>query len=165
MKIRLEIMLLLAALIIVGCKGSQDKPAPIDKALTKEAYSLVAEGKTEELRKFLAEHPELVDAPNSHDTALLETVIDMDPPFPNRYQSMKVLLEAGADPNLEAPDCLRKAIWRQDPEALQMLLDHNADPMVVWEKKKMNMIEYAQSYEDERFDRIFETWEKKNKKP
>lgn len=125
----------------------------------KAAYRLARDGMAEELRALLAEHPQLANALDRTGMPLLENVIDIRPAFPNMHQTIEVLLQSGADPNLQAPDNLRKAIWRGDPESFELLLKYGADPLVVWEKKQINMLEYARNSGDDRFLPIIESWE------
>ncbi len=128
------------------------------------AYKLLCEGKVEDLRKALEKKPSIANATVMRSNTMLDVIIDTRPIYPNYLETMEVLLEAGADPNADAPHPLRKAIWRRDPESVKLLLKYGADPTAVWEKKKINMIDYAKSYKDKRMDKIFKTWEEQQKK-
>ncbi len=141
---------------MAGCGGSTKTAKPEDAAA---AHKLLQEGKVEALRTMLAEDPAIANTLYREDS-LLNIVIDTRPAFPNMIASITVLLEGGADPNLNAPQLLRKSIWRGEPEVYKLLLDHGADPTVVWTKKNINMLEYARSYDDKRFDDITDAWEK-----
>jgi len=139
--------------LIAGCAGSAT-PEEADAA-----HDLAREGKVDELRAMLAENPAIANTPVMGDDRLLNVVVDTRPAFPKMYFSVVVLLEAGADPNWDAPKILRKSIWRSDPEVFALLLEHGADPTAVWAKKNINMLEYARGKGDERFDAICDAWE------
>jgi len=157
---------MLALSLILGCggtEGSNPGAISVSEDLAKSAYRLARDGKAGELRALLAEHPRLANALVSRGTPLLEIVVDIRPAFPAMHQTIEVLLQAGADPNLDAPEILRKAIWRGDPESLELLLKYGANPLVQSQKKKMNMLDYARSKDDQRFLRIIEAWEAHNR--
>ena len=113
---------------------------------------------------MLAKDPSLANTLYMKKDSLLNIVIDTRPAFPNMFATIKVLLEAGADPNLNAPQLLRKAIWRREPEVFKLLLEYGADPTNVWTKKNINMLEYSRRYKDKRFDAITDAWEQARKK-
>ncbi len=155
---------LVSALVLVlvfGCGGGDASGSVgVSEDLAQTAYDLAREGKVDELRTLLAENPALANAPVSRGTALLEIVVDIRPAFPAMHETIEALLQAGADPNLDAPEILRVAIWRGDPKSFALLLEYGADPLVVSEKKRrMNMLEYARNTGDERFIAIVEKWE------
>ncbi|MBW2242047.1 MAG: hypothetical protein JRH01_08660 [Deltaproteobacteria bacterium] len=154
----------LVLLMILGCEsGDASGSTQVSQELADKAYALAQQGKVHQLRTLLEENPELANAPVDRGTALLEIVVDIRPEFPAMHQTIEVLLLAGADPNLGAPEILRVAIWRGDPEALALLLKYGADPLIVSEKKKMNMLEYARALGDERLIAIVDEWEAKKK--
>ena len=126
----------------------------------KVAYRLMQTGKVNELRAMLAKDRSIANTLYKGRESLLNIVIDTRPAFPNMVAIIKVLLEAGADPNMHAPQLLRKAIWRRDPEVFKLLLDHGANPRIVWKKKNINMLQYSKRYGDKRFDAITDAWEK-----
>lgn len=156
----MKTILTLATLILLTACG----PGTHTEEQADAAYDLARKGKVEELRKALEEKPSIANATVSRSNTMLDVVIDTRPAYPNYHASLRVLLEAGADPNLDAPHPLRKAIWRGDPEAVALLLKHGADPTVVWEKRKINMIDYAKNTGDKRFDKVFKAWEEQQKK-
>lgn len=148
------------AVLTVGCGNDAGHATAPEKA--EAAYTLMQEGKVEELRAMLAEDPSIANTDHWEDESLLNIVIDTRPAFPNMFATIEVLLEAGADPNMHAPQLLRKAIWRGEPEVYELLLEYGADPTVVWARKDMNMLEYSRSHGDERFDEITDAWEKEH---
>ena len=127
------------------------------------AHALAQKGQVNMLREMLAQNPSIANGAIFRDDNLLNVVIDTRPEFPNMHGTIKVLLEAGGDPNRNAPELLRKAIWRGDPESLELLLEFGADPTVVSSKKKMNMLDYARSTGDERFEPILQDWEARHR--
>lgn len=149
----------LAALFLIvanGCGGVTSEE--IDAA-----YDCIKVGNLKDLQALLADKPAIANAMYDENSSLLELVVDLRPPFPNYHDTIKVLLENGADPNLEAPEILRKAIWRGEPEIVEMLLEHGADPTIVSPKRKMNMLEYARGTGDKRFKPIVDAWEANSK--
>ncbi|MCP5065263.1 MAG: hypothetical protein GY946_01740 [bacterium] len=154
----------LVLMMILGCEsGEVSGAAQVSDELADKAYALAQQGKVQELRALLEESPELANAPVDRGAALLEIVVDIRPEFPAMHQTIEVLLVAGADPNLGAPEILRVAIWRGDPDALRLLLKYGADPLAVSEKKNMNMLEYTRALGDERLIAIVDAWEAKQK--
>lgn len=150
-------------LMLSGC-GSDNKAIRKAKIKTfSKAYKLARKGDAVALKAFLKKNPEMVNyTSKSGESTLLEIVVDISPPFPNMYNSMKVLLDAGADPNANAPKILRKAIWQRDPKSLQILLDYGGDPLKVWKRKNINMLEYARSHiQDDRVNAVIDAWEEK----
>ena len=101
-------------------------------------------GKVDELRKILAQDPSLANTNYWKKESLLNIVIDTRPAFPNMH----------------APQLLRKAIWRREPEVFRLLLKHGANPRIVWKKKNINMLQYSRRYGDKRFGAITDAWEK-----
>ena len=166
-----EVATLLSIVTIVmsclaGCGGpagdAKKESTPKKKSTPKAviaAYEALHEGKVNELRAMLAKKPSIANTLYGQDS-LLNLVIDTRPEYPRMHASIKVLLESGADPNLNAPQLLLKSIWRREPEIFQLLLDYGADPTVVWKKRNINMLEYSRSYGDKRFDKITDAWEK-----
>ena len=179
MKVCLTLFLLI---LVAGCGGNDDtagkarqtnqaqessQAQPVthsDGTVTTEAnvaaaYTLVQQGEVAKLREMLAQKPSIANDPTRRGDHLLNIIVDTRPEFPNMHDSIKVLLEAGGDPNQDAPNLLRKAIWRGDPESLKLLLEYGADPRVVSPKKKMNMVDYARGTGDERLIDIVDDWE------
>ena len=148
----------LVILFLLAGFGSSTSNAATPEAV-KAAHTLLQTGKVGELRTMLAEDPSLANTLYREKDSLLNIVIDTRPEFPNMHASIKVLLDAGADPNLNAPQLLRKAIWRREPEVFKLLLEHGADPTIVWTRKNINMLEYSKRYGDKRFDAITDAWE------
>ena len=144
-------------ILLAGCVSYSCNAATADAS--KAAYGLMQQGKVDELRKMLAEDPSIANTNHWKNESLLNIVIDTRPAFPNMYDSIEVLLEAGADPNMHAPQLLRKAIWRREPEVFKLLLEYGADPNIIWTRKNINMLEYSRSYGDKRFDEITDAWE------
>ena len=153
MKLKLWTSLIIFLLVSCGSQASQDD--------VRAAYRLMQKGKVKEFKAMIEDNPSIVNTPYRK-TGLLMHVVDTRPAFPNMIATINILLEAGADPNFNAPKLLRKAIWRQDPEIFELLLKYGADPTIISPKKKMNMIEYARSYDDPRFETIIEAWEKEH---
>jgi hypothetical protein len=151
---------LVILILLAGCgaptSDAEEKPTPEG---VKTAYRFIQEGNIEELKRLLMEDPSIANTPYRKDS-LLNIVIDTRPEYPRMHASTKILLDAGADPNMNAPQLLRKAIWRGEPDIYKLLLDYGADPRIIWKKKNIDMLEYSRSYEDERFDEITDAWEK-----
>ncbi len=139
--------------LVFGCSGG------VTDEQRDAAYTMAQQGQVQELKALVQQNKAIATTPSRGDDHLLEIVVDIRPPFPNMHQTMEVLLEAGADPNHDAPELLRKAIWRGDPEGFEILLKHGADPRVVHAKKKIDMLEYAGSKNDSRFDAIVSEWQ------
>ncbi len=174
MKVWLTIPLLL---LIAGCGGGDDTPQNTSESIAQTksvkisgddsvspeeadaALTLCQTGQVNELRVMLTDKPSIANATVYRDDNLLNVVIDTRPEFPNMHDTIKVLLEAGGDPNRNAPELLRKVIWRGDPDGLKLLLEFGADPTIVSAKKKMNMLDYARSAGDKRLIAVIEDWE------
>lgn len=162
------LILLLSLGILLGCERSDEnlgEPALAEETHSKsgneafaEAHEYLRKGKVAELRVLLEEDPAVANTLYRGES-LLNIVIDTRPEFPNMRASIEVLLEAGADPNLQAPNLLRKAIWQGDPETYGLLLEYGADPTIVWTKKNIDMLTYSRSQGDARFDEITDAWE------
>ena len=149
----------LAIMFLLSGFGSSASVAATPEAV-KAAYTLMQTGKVDELRTMLAKDPSLANTLYRGKESLLNIVIDTRPAFPNMVATIKVLLEAGANPNMHAPQLLRKAIWRRDPEVFKLLLEYGADPRIVWKKKNINMLQYSKRYGDKKFDAITDAWDK-----
>jgi ankyrin repeat protein len=102
------------------------------------AVAVIHAGRADELRKILAEHPELAtarlgdDDPDGMSRALLHVATDWPGHFPHIAETINALVEAGADvnarfrgPHQETP--LHWAASSDDVEALTALLDAGAD--------------------------------------
>ncbi len=102
------------------------------------AVAAIHAGRVDELRRLLAEHPDLAharlgdDDPDGMSRSLLHVATDWPGHFPNVADSITVLLEAGADVNVrfrgpheETP--LHWAASSDDTAALHALLDAGAD--------------------------------------
>lgn len=155
----MKVRSVLIIIVLLAGFGSSTSNAASPKAMGA-AYTLMQTGKVDELRAMLAKDPSLANSLYRGRESLLNIVIDTRPAFPNMLTSIKVLLEASADPNMHAPQLLRKAIWRREPGGFKLLLDHGADPRIVWKKKNINMLQYSKRYGDKRFDAITDAWEK-----
>ena len=149
-----------AVLAFTGCGKMEEAREAKNLEAAKAAYDAMRAGEVDQLRDILAKSPQAANTLIREDS-LLNLVIDTRPEYPKMLISIKILLDSGADPNLKAPELLRKSIWRREPEIFQMLLDYGADPLIVWEKRGINMIEYSKSYKDARFDAITDAWEDK----
>ena len=113
--------------LVSGCGNSaNDGEKKSTPEAVKAAYDLLRKGEVEKLKVMLVEDPSIANTLYRTDS-LLNLVIDTRPEYPRMMDSITVLLESGADPNLNAPELLRKAIWRQEPEIYKLLLDHGAD--------------------------------------
>ena len=106
--------------------------------LARAAVRAIHRGDVEELRRLLAENPELATArlgdagPDGMTRTLLHVAADWPGHFPNGAESVKVLVEAGADvnapftgPHSETP--LHWAASSNDLDVLDALLDAGAD--------------------------------------
>lgn len=156
--ITIKVWSALAIMALLAGFGSSASVAATPEAV-KSAYRLMQTGKVDELRTMLAKDRSLANTLYRGKESLLNIVIDTRPAFPNMLATIKVLLEAGADPNMHAPQLLRKAIWRREPEVFKLLLEYGANPRIVWKKKNINMLQYSKRYGDKRFDAITDAWE------
>ncbi|MEQ8787371.1 MAG: ankyrin repeat domain-containing protein [Pirellulaceae bacterium] len=154
-----KVKLMLCAAVVLFAAGC-NRVTPED---VRAANKLARDGKVRELQQLLEEKPGLANGLVDEDCSLLELLVEVVPAYPNTSQTVKILLEHGADPNYDAPEILRKAIWRGNPEIVEMLLQHGADPTIVSQKKSMNMLEYARSQGDQRLAPIVQAWEEKNR--
>ena len=102
------------------------------------AVDAIHAGRVEELRQLLAANPDLAtarlgdDDPDGMSRSLLHVATDWPGHFPNVAETIRALVEAGAEvnarfhgPHLETP--LHWAASSDDVDALLALLDHGAD--------------------------------------
>lgn len=109
-----------------------------EDALAVDVVAAIHAGRTDDLRRLLADHPDLAqvrlgdDDPDGMSRSLLHVATDWPGHFPNITQTIAALVEAGADvnarfhgPHRETP--LHWAASSDDVDALAALLSAGAD--------------------------------------
>lgn len=96
-----------------------------------ELHAACEKGDTEAVKRLLAADPKLVDQRESGGITPLGRAVVY-----NKTEVVKILLEAGADPNLAKPDGaspLHDAVTQKNSAILRLLLEHKANTEVRWQ--------------------------------